>query len=670
MIKAWNLQEDVPDLTDFAASLGVTTWTAGILYHRGIRTKEDAAAFFHPEDVPYSDPFLMKDMDKAVARIQQAIKEKEHITIYGDYDVDGMTATSLLLRNLPALGADVSYYIPDRNREGYGFNCTALEHLAETTDLLISVDCGIASVEDVAAVAEKLDIVITDHHLPGKLLPPALAVLDPHRADCAFPEKDICGVGVAFKLLQALFLAIKGERFDRDIELVAIGTVADIVPLVGENRKFVKEGLARIKNSEIPGVAALVEIANLQDKEIGTGHVGFMLAPRINAAGRIGTTKKGVALLTALNSAEAASLARELDALNSERQGIEQEILAKAEEELAEKGMESLSAIIIAGKGWNPGVIGIVASRLVEHYYKPTIVFSIGEDGTMKGSCRSIKGLHMHEALSALSDHILQFGGHEMAAGLSLAKGAYAAFKTAFLDYCRAHLTDEDYIPKISVELEMAPAELSFSLIEELSCLEPYGIGNPKPLFGCRAIRAAEARAMGREKDHLCFEVGTKARPVCAIMWHQGKLADIVNAEPIDIVYTPSINEWNGKKSIQCMVEDLAPADAMRVFPTRSILMELYRFLMGQNEARGSIPFHAEALTGAYNMTASRYKKDRMSYYTMCMGLRIFQELGILRADVEEKVFHMPKLAGKTELLASPTYRRGMRAYERKMGKA
>lgn len=663
MIKEWDLLESVPNAKAYAEEIGESTLVAGILWHRGIRTKEEALAFLHPDRSPYSNPFDIKDMDVAIRRIQQAIQEKQHITIYGDYDVDGMTATSLLLRALRKAGAEATFYIPDRMREGYGFNRAALEELSDMTDLLISVDCGVASVEDVKAVREKLDIIITDHHLPGPELPPALAVINPHREDCPSKEKDLCGVGVVFKLCQALWTALGKGPFEEDLELVTIGTVADLVPLRGENRKIVKEGLSRMRTTGNKGIAALIEVAGLQGKDINAGHVGFMLAPRLNASGRIGTAKKGVALLTAEDASEASQLAMELDLLNTERQAIERDILEKAVHTLEKGCVKDFPAIVVAGENWNPGVIGIVASRLVDRYYKPAIVFDIQEDGTCKGSCRSIKGLHMFEALQAMSEHIEQFGGHEMAAGLTVKREKLSAFREAFARYCKEHLTEAEYIPRVSVEFELAPKDITFSLVEDLSRLEPYGIENPKPFFGWRNMRASEATAIGKEKRHLRFQAGTKEIPVTALMWNEGNLAGIVNAEAIDIVYYPNVNEWNGRKSLQCIVNSMQPAATERVFPTRDILLGVYRYLRGLFQKDGKIPFSAESLTLDYR------KEADISYYTMRTGLQVFQELGILLSDAEETYYTMPQQHGKLDLMSSPTYRRGMRQLELMGGK-
>lgn len=360
-------------------------------------------------------------------------------------------------------------------------------------------------------------------------------------------------------------------------------------------------------------------------------------------------------LLLSRDIDEAERLAQELDSLNGERQAIEAEILAAAEAELqaGEIEPEDMQAIVVAGKGWNPGVIGIVASRLVEAYYKPTVVLSIQEDGVCKGSCRSIEGLHMYEALTACKSELMQFGGHEMAAGLSVREEKIDDFRRALQDYAGKKLSAADYVPKVTVEFELMPHELTFQMIEELSLLEPYGMGNPKPAFGCREIRATEAQAMGKQREHLKFQVGSNSQPVTALYWRHSELAPIVNAEELDMIYTPDINEWNGRRSLQCIVESLAPSRKERVFPERETLAAIYRYLMGIQKQQGKIPYSAEELAASFSAGG-----EHVSLYTMGKALRIFQELELLHQDLEGAHYYLPPVAGKMDLDASPTYRR------------
>ncbi len=638
-----------------ARRLGISDVLARLLWNRQLRTEEDARRFLAPEERQESyDPFLMRDMERAVQRISAAIDGEERITIYGDYDVDGMTATALLYRCLRGLGAQVDFYIPDRFTEGYGFHLAALERIAASSSLLVSVDCGIASVADVAAMAGRLDIIITDHHLPGEALPPALAVVNPHRADCPYPDKDLCGVGVAYKLCEALYQARAHRSYGKDIELVALGTIADIVPLVGENRKIVRLGLARMKDTESVGLRALMEVAGVEAEKLGAEQVGFQLAPRLNAAGRMERATLGARLLLTQDAAEAQELAGHLDALNRQRQAVEQDILCAAEAELAAEDVASLPAIVLAGEGWHQGVIGIVASRLVEKYYKPVVILSV--NGAMaKGSCRSIEGLHIYEALKACERFLVGFGGHAQAAGLSLRTADIPAFRRAFEETVRRTLRPEDYVPVACIEFEMDPCAVTTELVEEIARLEPYGEGNPRPLFGCRNLRGSGARRIGSEGQHLKFVVeDADHHAIDFLYWGQGALAGLVNAEPLDIVYKPSINEWRGIRKVQAIVDSINPAAGARVHPDRDTLADIYRYLF--RLAAGGAPLSLDPweLTAGFRTAMGH----GLSLFTMKEGLRVFLELGLLREASGEDAYAFCPPARKLDLKASPTYRR------------
>lgn len=655
MIKRWNILPDAgAEGEALAKELGVSSVLARLLWNRGLRTAENARRFLDPEHLQdFYDPFLMKDMDKAVARIEKAIEDGEHITIYGDYDVDGMTSSSLLCTCLQSFGADVDVYIPDRFREGYGFNRAALEHIAERSSLLVSVDCGITSVEDVAGLQGKLDIVVTDHHLPGGELPHACAVVNPHREDDEYPDKNLCGVGVAFKLCNALSETIQHKPWTQGLELVALGTVADIVPLLGENRKIVRLGLARMAETKNLGLRALMDVAGVDPAAVTAEQVGFQLAPRLNAAGRMDSAMLGSRLLRTQDAAEAQELADRLNALNQERQAVEQDILARAEEQLAGEDMETLPAIVLAGEGWHSGVIGIVASRLVETYYKPVILLSI--DGDMaKGSCRSIEGLlHMHDALAACAEHLTQFGGHAQAAGLSLQTADIPAFRAAFCAYARAHLKEEDYTPVARIEFEMQPLDVTLDLIEEIARLEPYGEGNPKPLFGARSLRGEGARAIGKDRTHLKFFLSGREQSIEMLWWSHAALADFVNAEPLDIVYKPSINEWQGNRRVQAIVDSLRPAESARIYPDRSALADLYRFLFSRQKKGGNLPLDPVRLATLFKQDMGRH----MALYTLKEGLRVFSELHLLVTTLEEGTCRLVPPDGKLDLMASKSFR-------------
>lgn len=651
MLKEWVVHAETAEGAALARDIGTAPLIGQILWNRGIRTPAAARAFLHPEEEVFHDPFLMADMERAAQRILQAIRGGEQIVVYGDYDVDGMTSTTLLMKNIRALGGKVSYYIPNRFTEGYGINGAALRQIAaEGCGLLVTVDCGISSVDVVAEMAAGMDIIITDHHLPGRVLPPAYAVVNPHRTDCPYPGKELAGVGVAFKLVQALRQMEGQHLYADDMDLVALGTVADLVPLVGENRKIVRLGLRHMSKEPCVGIRALIEVSGLAGKTINTGMVGFQLAPRLNAAGRIETARRGVELLLSEDVHEAAPLACELNTLNAERRDLEQEILMEAEALLADFTPD-VPALVVAGEEWNAGVIGIVASRLVEKYYRPSIVLTRQGD-VYKGSCRSIAGLHLYEALAACRETLIQFGGHAMAAGLTLAYDRVEDFRRAFANYVNTHLAPNDFTPKISIEGIIAPADWTLAMVEELALLEPYGMGNPRPVFGVRGICPQTAVAIGAEGKHLRMEVGTRAHRVAAVYWNHGDLAEIVTEEASDLAYLPSINEWQGTQSVQCMVDSLMPAVHERIFPNRDLLKQVYAFLRGLCTGDDRIPYGEIALT-------RRFSREvwHISRYTMGCALCIFRELGLLTPLVEGGWQFIPP-EGRMNLMDAPTFRR------------
>ena len=651
MLKEWIVCAETAEGAALARELGTAPIIGQILWNRGLQTAEAARAFLHPEDEPYCDPFLMMDMERAAHRILEAIHVGEQIVVYGDYDVDGMTSTTLLMKNIRALGGMVSYYIPNRFTEGYGLNGAALRQIAaEGCGLLVTVDCGISSADVVAQMDGAMDIIITDHHLPGAALPPAYAVINPHRADCPYPFKELAGVGVAFKLVQALWQIEEERLYADDLDIVALGTVADLVPLVGENRKLVQAGLRRMTERPSPGIAAIIRVSGCEGKSINTGMVGFQLAPRLNAAGRIETARRGVELLTAEDVHEAVSIAAELNALNMERRDLEQDILTEAESMLG-GFTPDVPAIVVAGEDWNAGVIGIVASRLVEKYYRPSIVLTRQGD-VYKGSCRSIAGLHMYDALAACRDTLIQFGGHAMAAGLTLECNRLEDFRCAFANYVNTHLNYEDFTPKISIEALVAPADWTIPMVEEIALLEPYGMGNPRPIFGVRDVRPRTATAIGADGKHLRMEVGTREKRVAALYWNYGELAELVTEEASDLAYTPSINEWQGMRSVQCMVDSVMPAAHERIFPDRGILKAVYAFLRELGGADGHIPYSTVALTRRFS-----HKMGHISRYTMDCALCIFRELGLL-VPREQGGWHFIPPEGRLELMDAPTFRR------------
>lgn len=598
------------------AEVGVTPLVARLLAQRGITEPKAARRFLHPEtEQRYHDPFLLLDMEKAVVRVEKAIAAGEKIAVYGDYDVDGITATTLLLRTLRRLGAKASYYIPVR-QEGYGLHEEALRRLAkEGVSVVVTVDCGISAVAEVTVLHGSLDIVITDHHLPGTVLPPAVAVVNPHREGDTYPFSDLAGVGVAWKLCQALWQRLRGEEFTEDLELVALGTVADMVPLLDENRKLVREGLRCFSKTPLIGLAELIRGARLDGQPITAGHIGFLLGPRLNAAGRLETAAKGVELLLSDDRAKAALLAEELNAANAERKAVEQDILAQAEEQIASTDKEKARFLVVAGEGWHHGVIGLVASRLTERYYRPSVVISL-ENGVGKGSCRSIPGCNIFDALAACGDTLLQFGGHAMAAGLSVAEDNVDTLRDGLEKFAALHLTPEDYVPVLTAAAELNPAALTLDLLDEIALLEPFGVGNPRPLFFGQEVTAQSCRLMGEAKNHLRFSVGETR----VVGWRMGEEAPFVEAGSIDIAYETEINVWHGERFPQCRLAALREAASRRIFPDRDTLARVYRAL--------------KALAEEGKLTMDERKvalRCGVSMYTFSCACRIFTELGLMQ---------------------------------------
>ena len=653
-MKIWNVYKgDEKKIDKLATEANISKNFASILTERGIETKEDAEIFLHPEEnQPFYDPFLMKDMDKGAERIIKAIDENEKIVVYGDYDVDGITATSILTNTLKKLGADVSFYIPDRQSEGYGLNVEALKKLSDDgAKLIVTVDCGIAGIKEAEAANKFLDIVITDHHIAPGTLPKAVAVINPHREDCPYPDKNLSGVGVAFKLCQALYKKIKDEEFTEDLDFVALGTIADIVPLVGENRKLVKLGLKEIQNSKKCGIKALIEVSALIGREIGPGQVGFALAPRLNAAGRIGHAKDGVELLLSDNYDDALAIAENLNDSNTERQDIEKAILNEAQEKLSKMDVSKLHSIVLDGENWHPGVIGIVASRLVDIYYLPTIVIS-HQGETSKGSCRSIRALHMHDALSAASSHLLGFGGHAQAAGLTIKTSEIPKFREAFENYVAKTLKPEDYTQTVDIAALISPDAITEEFINELELLEPFGMGNPKPIFGAKNIAGKNPHVMGKNNEHLAFVLGKNGSRT-ALAWGRAEYIEIIAREYVDICYTAQLSEWQGVKTIEVVVNSIEPAECERTHPNRDLLVKIY-LLLKKLQNNGRISADPMVLTSQF----ARATNIHCSLFSMKEAVKIFEEIGLLVInDENSRLYKLITPKEKLNLTDSETYR-------------
>src|SRR2546429_1514433 len=552
--------------SELAAALRVSPIVAGLLVARGYPDVDSARLFLPPAFDQLHDPSLMLGMSDAVARLRRAIDTAEPILIYGDYDVDGTTGTAVLLRALRMLGATAGYHVPHRFTEGYGIRQEALEKAAgEGYKLVVSVDCGISAHEPLHwARAHGLDIIVTDHHLPDadEGAPPALAVLNPNQKGCDYPDKNLAGVGVAFKLIHALFRERGREaQVPGFLKVVAIGTVADVAKLVGENRAIVALGLSDLPRARNPGLRALIEIAGCgEDGEMTAYDLGFRIGPRINAAGRMDAARAVVELFDAKEKEEARRLAEHLDTRNRERMEAQREIFNRAIEEF-ESGADRESqthAAVIAGDGWHRGVIGLAASKIAERLNRPCVVISL--DGEMgHGSARSIEAYHLYDGLESCRDLLEKFGGHSHAAGLSIKRDRIAEFRRRLNEHAASCLTEDDLIPALSIDAELTPGDLGFQLSQDLSALEPFGAGNPRPVFMTRGWRVMNEPQILKEQ-HLKMRVaGEDNRPFEAIWWRG---VEEIEATPqmnqrIDLAYDFEANRWQGDVRLQLNVKDM-----------------------------------------------------------------------------------------------------------------
>lgn len=531
-----------------------------ILKNRGITDDEDIEIFTNPSLEYLRDPFIMKDMKKAVNRIEKAVENRERIWIYGDYDVDGVSSTSIFIIYFRSIGYDVRYYIPNRLEEGYGINKEAIDYIeSEGADLIISVDCGITSVEEAKYCREKnIDLIITDHHECQSEIPDAYAVINPKQEDCYYPFDMLCGCGVAFKIIQALTPPeiFRDTVYDY-IEIATMATICDVVPLVDENRIIVKNGLKSIKNCRNVGLDALIDVCGVDKEKIGSSHIGFSIGPRINASGRLGFSGLGVELFTETDREKAIKKAMQLDAKNDERQIIESKIYHDAEEEI-KRNPSYLDdrVLVIAHEGWQHGVIGIVASKLTEKYYKPTILLCI-EDGEATGSARSIKGFSIFDALMDSSELLNKFGGHEQAAGLSLSVENIDELRKKINSFADYNLSEEDMIEEIKAEFEICEESANFKLIEELHMLEPFGVSNPTPRFMLRDCLVNEIRYMGKNRQHIKIIIEKNNRFEC-IGFNAAHLADGITIDDrVDIIFQLDENTYMGNRKVQFIIKDI-----------------------------------------------------------------------------------------------------------------
>lgn len=541
--------------------LQVDALIATLLVQRGVETYDQAKAFFRPSLTDLHDPFLMKDMDKAVVRIEEAIFKGENILIYGDYDVDGTTAVSLVSSYLRSYYPNVATYIPDRYNEGYGISFTGIDFAEDNEfSLIIALDCGIKSIDHIAyANAKNIDFIICDHHRPGDELPNAVAILDPKRNDCSYPYDELCGCGIGFKLIQAL-ASKRGQTLEDLVlylDLVATAIAADIVPITGENRILAKYGLEVINSNPRPGIKALIQ--NVNKKSLTITDVVFIIAPRINAAGRIKHGNEAVALLTEYDLDQAEQFASEIEQHNSDRKGLDKQITVEALAQIEDNNEKENFTTVIYQENWHKGVIGIVASRLTETYYRPTIVFTKSGD-KLAASARSVKDFDVYNALEACAENLEQFGGHKYAAGMTLKEENYEAFKAAFEKEVRNTISPELLIPEIEIDAEINLSEISPKLIRVLNQFEPFGPENMTPVFMTKNIKdTGYPKLLGKEEEHLkLFVKQENSEGFGAIAFFMGnKLNQISNQKPFDAVYCIDENEFKGTVTVQLRIKDL-----------------------------------------------------------------------------------------------------------------
>jgi len=562
----------------YADQIGVINPVAAILLNRELDSKEKAASFFNPTLENLWDPAMLADIDKAVARVAEAIRSNESILIFGDYDVDGTAGTALLTRFFKENNVPVHYYIPDRETEGYGLSFQGIDRAKELgVGLIITCDCGINAFEEITYSNDlNIPMIITDHHRPAEDLPEAYAILNPKRPDCDYPFEGLCGSGVALKFAQAMsreFRTLSGmeigewseERLLDHLDLVALATAADMVPVTGENRVLVAEGLQRLQSSSKPGIRALISISGLEqkirdDRDLNVGNVVFQIAPRINAVGRLGSAARAVALLVTDNKREAQDLARVLDEENTTRRGIEQETFESAVYQVQSKYPQlsrgSHRALVVWDEGWHQGVIGIVASKLKEKYHLPVVVIALN-DGVGKGSARSIQGFDLYDAFTECAHHCRGYGGHAMAAGLTISPDNLDRFEEQFQSVAEREISEDMMVPEVLLETDIRFTEINSQLMEMLRRLGPYGPQNMRPVFGARELSVTGLpRIVGN--NHLKFKVKQGRSVLDAIAFRMGEYYELlIKNEPIDLAFVVEKNEWKNRVYTQLNVRDI-----------------------------------------------------------------------------------------------------------------
>jgi single-stranded-DNA-specific exonuclease len=559
----WVVAEcDEEAVTQLAAEADVSPIIARVLFNRGLQTADQVHEFLNPSLTELHDPFLLPDMEPAARRLAEAVRSGERICVHGDYDVDGVTGAALLVRTLRALGANVEYRLPHRKHDGYDIKVATVQELdANGVRLIVTCDCGINAVEAVERANELgIDVIISDHHMPGPVLPPAIAVVDPKRLDAAYPFPDLAGVGVAYKLAQALVRKLDSneESFRaRFVDLVTLGTVADVVPLLGENRAFVKHGLTAVAASKKVGIQTMLKASNLTGKPLSAYYVAFVLAPRINAVGRMDDATKALELLLTSDEHQAGILAAEMERHNSDRKVEQERIMLEAIEQVESKDLERTRVLVLAAEGWNTGVVGIAAGKISDMYGRPAILLSRDEQCAVAcGSARSVDGFNLLEGLRYCDALLDRYGGHAAAAGVSLPLANLDAFEKSINAYAAEMLPVEELVPRILMDAELDPAEVTHALADSLVSLEPFGMGNPEPLFLSRAVHVLDRQRVG-DGSHLRLKVrGAGSGSISCIAFGLGDLENtVVLGSAVDLCYSIRLNTYNGVESVQLVVK-------------------------------------------------------------------------------------------------------------------
>lgn len=559
--KKWLLKDfDKECVVDISKKLRISPITSIILYNRGIRDEESIREFLNADLSSLHDPYLLRDMDKAVERIRMAKENNEKITIYGDYDVDGITSIAVLYKHLSLLGFNVDYYVPDRMQEGYGVNREALDKIkSRGTSLIITVDTGITAVEETEyAKSIGMDIIITDHHECKEDIPGAYAAIDPKRKDCTYPFKNLAGVGVAFKLIQALENDTDiSDLMERFADLVCLGTVADISPLVDENRIFVREGLKRFESTENIGLKALIDVSTNNSKAITTSTIGYVIAPRINASGRLGCASRSVEMFLTGDKEKAYELANDLSKENTIRQQTEQQMFKEALDYIeAHPEMKNDKVLVIPHENWHHGIVGIVSSKITEKFYKPSILFAI-DGNEAKGSGRSINGYNLFEALENSSDLLVKFGGHELAAGLSIKTDKIDEFREKINAYEPKAISTENMVPTVLIDAVIKVAYISLETVDDINRLQPFGVDNPTPVFAVKNIKIHRISVMS-DGRHLRMTLYKDGKYLDAVGFGMGEYYNLLSeGDFVDVAFGIDINDYKGFQNVQLILKDI-----------------------------------------------------------------------------------------------------------------